>query len=819
LIIAPLRGRPLASMNTQKTATSLVSNPDAQPRTSHFGTANTSSFIIVALFYAAIFGLSVAGQTQAASDPSVTSGEAQVSQALRFGPPQRYKFDVYPRAPLAEDFNNDGRLDLMIYDTASNLFVLLESEKNAETQSDEFRLDGEGDWVWRPKKRVLSVQASALRPGDYNGDGLTDLAVASTQGRAFIFYQDETGLKESGEELDYKADRLARLDVNGDGRDDLVLAQDEEFLILQQDADGNLEVAQRFSSSEAPLRNPAWVDLNGDNLNDLMYTAKSNKQRLVMRVGMPGGKIGPEYIFELEDYFDLVSLESGELAYLEPATRALNVLNLQKDDAANDASGIQFTTPQFFPFPAKVTGGIKRLVAFNAGDGQQGLVASLPESAELLLFVEKDGFLQQKAMPAPLDIADLAVLPAADGDTLYLRSGSEKLLASFALNTRANPGFPTALAADQIPLALTVGPTPLDAKSDDETHGVWVLQYPDGDDEEDLTLQYLSEEADELAWSLPETDEREPVQLIVAHLNADTHADALIFYDFEDPQLFLYSPDDEEYIEVTETDSIARGLLEDLEPQHVALGDLPNTHQRQLIASSSKYVRLYAFDADNKLTIRHQLNPPDRTADLTVPCLADLDGNGHADVAVVDEANQRLLVFEATDATTFAEPMPTKLPNISPTSMMAAQLLGDDAPELVLHTSKGILLMQQGAQEWSLESVSTRLTDIDDGIYGQLFDIGSFDAEQHETASDLVLIEARENMLEILRPQNGGEQLEELYRFKVFNQNRQLDDSQLRSRTPEPHDATTADVNQDGLIDLIVLAHKNIIVYLQLPEE
>ncbi len=80
------------------------------------------------------------------------------------------------------------------------------------------------------------------------------------------------------------------LDVNGDGRDDLLLCGDERTLLDVRTAGGFVDEAARYGVPAFPIANGAEiVDVSGDGVADLMVV---HLYELLVRVGHPDGSFG-----------------------------------------------------------------------------------------------------------------------------------------------------------------------------------------------------------------------------------------------------------------------------------------------------------------------------------------------------------------------------------------------------------------------------------------------------------------------------------------------------------------------------------------------
>jgi hypothetical protein len=173
------------------------------------------------------------------------------------------------RGVAIEDVNGDGRADVVVT-TAAGIGVLLQNSSGT--------LD--------PMISYSSAGSSVVRISDINDDGRLDV-VALSQSSLSIFFQDEGGMLASATTLNLLDPYfdLGVGDVNNDGRKDIVLLgisfQGEPYLgVIIQDPNGAFDLPSK-SSFAAGLSNPANAlaigDVNGDGRQDVVVTLGGNQ--------------------------------------------------------------------------------------------------------------------------------------------------------------------------------------------------------------------------------------------------------------------------------------------------------------------------------------------------------------------------------------------------------------------------------------------------------------------------------------------------------------------------------------------------------------
>jgi hypothetical protein len=184
-----------------------------------------------------------------------------------FRAPVTYDAGVRPYAVVAGDFNGDGVPDLAVG-----------AGGDAATQqpSTVAILLGQGDGTFQPaqysviaQNRVSSAPAGSLAVGDVNGDGNLDLVVTTSGSVVVLAGAGDGTFQQTTFPISSGASSIALADIDGDGNLDLVIAHSSgDMSYLLGNGDGTFQSETHFPGGGSP----AWTaigDFNGDGKPDL----------------------------------------------------------------------------------------------------------------------------------------------------------------------------------------------------------------------------------------------------------------------------------------------------------------------------------------------------------------------------------------------------------------------------------------------------------------------------------------------------------------------------------------------------------------------
>ncbi len=174
-----------------------------------------------------------------------------------FQPPQAFPAGEEPIAVAVGDFNGDGVPDLAVANDAGTVSVLL----------------GNGQGSFQPQQTYpAGNQPFFIVTGDFNGDGVPDLATANSgDGTISVLLGVRGGTFQQPQlyTVGGSPQSLTVADFNGDGMPDLATTDgdDNAVAVLLNRGDGTFGPKQTYNAGSFPV--PAAGDFNGDGIPDL----------------------------------------------------------------------------------------------------------------------------------------------------------------------------------------------------------------------------------------------------------------------------------------------------------------------------------------------------------------------------------------------------------------------------------------------------------------------------------------------------------------------------------------------------------------------
>jgi len=749
-------------------------------------------------------------------------GASAETNTFGFTGPEIYPLDSAITLLHAADMDGDGLNDLIVVNNArSRINILYNQTGKTNTPPADDGVKKEINQLPPDARfRITSIASekriSSLVVADLNGDGRPDLAYYGDPKELVVLYNLGTNGWSAPKRFPIDdgqlgINALTTGDLHGSGRPGLLLLGENNLYYVAQNADHTLAEPEKIPFSGA-VKSLQVLDINGDGRDDLLLINWDSPDPFRFRLQDAQGQLGPEVHFtfpSVRSYLadDLLSNHKMELITIAQNSGRAQISGLNRKPA-EPLSGA-FKSGQFQVLPLKKTAQPRRgiLWADVNGDGLSDLLVAEPDSGQLTLYLQQaDGTLgSAKTFPTLSGVTELAVSDwNQDGSPeIFLLSSEEHQIGVTKLDQSGRIAFPAILPFEGRPLTMAVGPLQPGAAPT-----LAVVLDQDGK----RTLATRTADGKTRSQPLSAQFKANPASMTLFDANQDGLADLVVLIPYEKIKVLIQTPGNT----FDEEDVLPPGGASD--QPWLSAADVDGDGKPELLLAQKNFIRAVVLqpeggsatnDAKPAWTfhVKDQINGASSSSRIVGAAPLRNGTNAVASLFLLDSEQKALTLCERDAAGVWQVMRNLPLPVAEFSRLQPVSLGGRDANGLAFLGVNAVGTMALGGDVWELAELDGYETPIPEGhladvISGDLNNVGR---------KDLVFLETAKNYLDLvsfvpphkLVPGNRWQVFEERT-FRV----RRNDDM-------EPREALVADVTGDGKNDLIVLVHDRILVYPQ----
>lgn len=714
------------------------------------------------------------------------------------------------------DLDGDGLQDVVVANNSRSKIVILYNrtgKTNVATARVKLELNelppDARFWIETiaSEKRIADIALA-----DLDGDKRLDLAYYGEPKELIVQYNQGSNSWSAPkrwpiEDGQLIANCLAAGDLNGDGLCDLLVLGENQIHYFHQKPDHTLAEPEKIPFT-GTLKSIQMLDINGDGREDLLLSNWDSPNPLRIRLQSAGGRLGPEMYFEMppiRSYWadDLDGDHKTEIMTIAQASGRAQVYKFNQKAGEKMTGAWTLGQPQVLPLVK--TSKAKRGMAWGDvnSDGRADLVVAEPDSGQMTIYLQQaDGSLDPGRKFSTLTgVSDLAVGDwDQDGKAeIFLLSADERQVGVTRHEAGGRVAFPTLIPLEGKPLAMAVGPLGAQGKP-------MLALIVDQDGKRSLVTRSAGGQG--TVQKLDESFKSNPSSMTVLDADQDGLNDLVVLVPYEKIKVLRQAAGKP----FEESDVAAPGGT--VEQPWLASADVDGDGKAELLLAQKNFVRAVVLKAEAAkegaaknwvFSVQEQINGAGSNSRIVGA--AAVRGGGQTVLFLLDAERKTLSVSERDAGGVWQV---TRNVNLPVTEFLELQplALGDPNPNAIaflgLNTAAWLPLR---GQVWELKELDGYETPIKDG---RLTDVVSGDLNQ-DGRKDLVFLETARNYLDIVIFEPSGK-LAPANRWPVFEERTFRS---RRSEAPEPREAIIADFTGDKKNDLLILVHDRLLLYPQ----
>ncbi len=769
---------------------------------------------ILGAVFIAVSGLLAVGEEAVGKSGTNRDEIKRVSEKYGFLGPETIKIGEHMDNLRIHDFDGDGRVDfLVINNTERKVYVFYQTDKpDPRFESESF---------------ILEKAVSGLTTGDVNGDGLVDIVALDSDGKVNILFheKDKRAFSAPKEiELDNRGSLLKVEDINNDKKHEIIVLNNDDINVIFHEKDRSFKKAVKYENTMKKVAYFYLSDADGDGLKDIIFFEPTG-QLLSFRKQTANGGFAPEITQKIEgirigDFEDIIGDKRNEMMAMHGQTNAFKIYRFSKPGELKPDEKKKFSLSRSRDYCFKTgLGSSKGLAIGDVNSDKLPDVVYVDSSrAEICLYLQdKSGNLAEKEVyPSLMGMQNVAIGDInTDGkNEVVIISPKEKCIGFVQMTSEGRLSFPKPLfQPEEIPTAFVLADMNQDKKLD--------IVYGARNEKAEKGFVFVIGQNEKGEWIQTQKIELTAKQgtvveeIKVIDADNDKLLDLIVFFQMSSPVVFNQQKDGS-FKDITTGNTSLTSLLNKLNPVGLTWGDVNRDGISEMLISQNNFTRSLSWNGGNPEVI-DQYNGKSSESVIQTAFTFDLDNDKTPEVVLYDSQLKLLTILKKNVQGVYEIAENIELSYLTIKSIFAEDMNNDGKKDIVLFGQERFGIIYSDLADPQFEPLAEYTTRIKRGVYTR-YAIGDVNGDGKK---EVVLIEGKRHNMEILSLDEKNKLNQELT-FQIFEDpetdllDEESEDYRWRNLpVNEPRDVEIIDINNDKKDDIILLAHRNLLIYLQ----